>query len=61
MIFRPRPNDDKSFTKNGQVFTPSNGISDNILELNLTLEQLTFGPSLGGIPNRGLFEQSTIT
>jgi len=26
---------------------------DNVLELNLTLETLSFSPSLGGIPNRG--------
>jgi hypothetical protein len=27
--------------------------SDNVLELNLTLETLSFSPSLGSIPNRG--------
>src|ERR1700735_4517143 len=27
--------------------------SDNILELNLTSESLSFSPSLGSVPNRG--------
>ena len=35
-------------------------MNDNILELNLTTEQLTFGENLGKIPNRGLFGQSDI-
>ncbi|KAK5675615.1 hypothetical protein LTS10_011715 [Elasticomyces elasticus] len=34
---------------------------DNILELNLTTEQLTFGSTIGDIPNRGLFGQPDIT
>jgi hypothetical protein len=33
--------------------------SDNILELNLTSEKLTFSPSLGSVPNRGA-EQADI-
>lgn len=49
MIFRPRPNNDKTpFDK-----TPV-GPNDNVLELNLTTEQLTFGETIGDIPNRGL-------
>ena len=47
MIFRP---------DNPQTPTvlpiPVNG-SDNVLELNLTLETLSFSPSLGSVPNRG--------
>jgi len=34
---------------------PSNG-SDNILELNLTSENLSFSPALGAVPNRGLLQ-----
>ena len=33
---------------------------DNILELNLTTEQLTFGDTIGRIPNRGLQAQKDI-
>ena len=32
--------------------------SDNVLELNLTLETLSFSPSLGSIPNRGSATQA---
>jgi hypothetical protein len=31
--------------------------SDNILELNLTAETLTFSPGLGSVPNRGSLQQ----
>ncbi len=34
--------------------------SDNILELNLTSENLTFSPSLGSVPNRGTTPQGDI-
>jgi hypothetical protein len=34
--------------------------SDNILELNLTSESLTFSPSLGTVPNRGTSPQGDI-
>ena len=34
--------------------------SDNVLELNLTLETLSFSPSLGSIPNRGSGTQDDI-
>lgn len=33
---------------------PASGPSDNILELNITTENLAFSASLGSIPNRGL-------
>jgi hypothetical protein len=50
MIFCPRPkNDTTSFP-----ITPPSQPDDNILELNLTTEQLTFGGTIGDIPNRGL-------
>ena len=35
-------------------------VSDNILELNLTSETLTFSPSLGAVPNRGSNPQGDI-
>lgn len=50
LIFRPRPGDDKTDFPE----SPPNGPNDNILELNLTTEQLTFGATIGDIPNRGL-------
>ncbi len=34
--------------------------SDNVLELNLTLETLSFSPSLGSVPNRGTGAQGDI-
>jgi hypothetical protein len=49
LIFRPRPNNDKTPFDNPPV-----GPTDNVLELNLTTEQLTFGETIGDIPNRGL-------
>lgn len=52
-IFRPRFNSGPT--------APSDGPNDNILELNLTTEQLTFGATLGKIPNRGFAEQPDIT
>jgi hypothetical protein len=35
-------------------------VSDNILELNLTSESLSFSPSLGAVPNRGSNPQGDI-
>jgi hypothetical protein len=35
--------------------TPVTG-SDNLLELNLTTETLSFSPSLGSVPNRGMLQ-----
>src|SRR5579871_4511886 len=46
-IFRP----DSTNTPTG-LPTPVTG-SDNVLELNLTSESLSFSPSLGSVPNRG--------
>ena len=39
------------------VPSPAEGNPDNILELNLTHETLTFLPSLGAVPNRGEVQQ----
>ena len=61
LIWRPRPDDDTTFPV--PAIPPKKkpeGPGDNILELNLTTEQLTFGENLGKIPNRGLFGQSDI-
>jgi hypothetical protein len=38
------------------IFRPHEPGSDNILELNLTHEELTFSPSLGSVPNRGMVQ-----
>jgi hypothetical protein len=35
-------------------------VSDNILELNLTSESLSFSPSLGAVPNRGTTPQGDV-
>ena len=45
------------------IFRPQTGeaLGDNLLQLNLTTEQLTFGATIGSIPNRGLFGQPDIT
>jgi hypothetical protein len=42
--------------------TPTKNLpaSDNVLELNLTLETLSFGTSLGSVPNRGSGNQPDI-
>ncbi len=58
LIFRPRSDTDQTPLpiKPGSDAGPN----DNILELNLTTEQLTFGEPLGKIPNRGLFGQPDI-
>ena len=51
MIFRPR----SDVPLPGEApLVASVGPNDNVLELNLTLEQWTFGQTIGGIPNRGL-------
>ncbi|HET6842275.1 MAG TPA: heme-binding protein [Candidatus Angelobacter sp.] len=54
-IFRP----DSTATPTPLPF-PITG-SDNILELNLTSETLSFSPPLGAIPNRGTDKQGDIT
>jgi hypothetical protein len=51
LIFRPRPKVD---TTPFPIPTPPEGANDNVLELNLTTEQLTFGRTIGKVPNRGL-------
>ncbi|KAM7192064.1 hypothetical protein V8F20_009040 [Naviculisporaceae sp. PSN 640] len=53
MIWVPTPF--KTLVTNGP-----DGPNDNKLLLNLTTEQLTFGPTLGNIPNRGFGNQSDI-
>ena len=50
-----RPNSTKSPT-----FPPPLDTSDNVLELNLTEETLSFSPNLSSIPNRGLGSQSDL-
>jgi hypothetical protein len=52
-IFRP----DNPITP---TVLPSPVVSDNILELNLTSETLSFSPSLGSVPNRGTNPQGDI-
>src|ERR1700761_8524084 len=51
-----RPNNDKTPTP---LPTPVAG-SDNVLELNITSETLSFSPSLGSVPNRGSDPQGDI-
>jgi hypothetical protein len=53
-IFRP-----DSQAKPTTLPTPVTG-SDNVLELNLTQETLSFSPSLGDVPNRGTGNQPDI-
>ena len=46
------------------IFRPNSGpptSSDNVLELNLTTETLTFSAPLGNVPNRGLKSQPDIS
>ena len=50
-IFRPQ----SSVTPSGPVLS-----GDNVLELNLTEETLSFSPPLGSVPNRGIASQSDI-
>lgn len=48
-IFRPQSSTTPTvFTNN-----PTQGNTDNVLELNLTAETLTFAGALGSVPNRG--------
>ena len=55
LIFRPRADG-----PDGLPIEPASGPNDNILELNLTTEQLSFGAPIGDIPNRGLQAQPDI-
>jgi hypothetical protein len=50
-----RPNNTKTPT-----FPPPLSTSDNVLELNLTQESLSFSPNLSSIPNRGSGNQKDI-
>ncbi len=52
-----RPNSSVTPTK---LPVPGTGPSDNILELNLTQETLSFGAPLGTVPNRGFGSQADI-
>ena len=55
-IFRPQSSaTPTTFTQN-----PTQGPTDNVLELNLTTETLAFADALGSVPNRGLFAQGDI-
>jgi hypothetical protein len=51
-IFRPQ---DFAVTPT-TLSNPTHGPDDNILELNLTEEILSFSPALGSIPNRGMVQ-----
>src|SRR5512144_89422 len=51
-IFRPQ---DFAITPT-PLPNPTHGPDDNVLELNLTQETLSFSPSLGSIPNRGMVQ-----
>jgi hypothetical protein len=51
-IFRPQ---DFAVTPT-RLPNPAHGPDDNILELNLTEETLSFSPALGSIPNRGMVQ-----
>jgi hypothetical protein len=55
MIFRPN-----STTTPTLLPTPVVPPADNVLELNLVEEQLTFSKSLGSVPNRGTTPQGDI-
>lgn len=55
-IFRPQ----SSATPTTFPNNPTQGITDNVLELNLTTETLAFADALGSVPNRGLFAQGDI-
>ena len=55
-IFRPQ----SSATPTTFPNNPTQGITDNVLELNLTAETLAFSGALGSVPNRGLFAQGDI-
>lgn len=59
LIFRPRANSFNNFPT--PVAPESHGFPpDNVLELNLTRETLSFSKQLGSVPNRGLAEQDDI-
>jgi len=49
-----RPDSPNTPTKLPVPVSPS--VTDNVLELNLTEETLSFSPSLGAVPNRGMVQ-----
>jgi hypothetical protein len=55
-IFRP----DSPNTPTALPIPVSPTVNDNILELNLTQETLSFSPSLGAVPNRGMVQADAI-
>lgn len=52
-IFRPN----STVTPTQLPHMPPEGPPDNVLELNLTSETLSFSPALGNVPNRGSSQQ----
>ena len=61
LIFRPNSGPPTTTTFPNPVSpAPPNAPSENVLELNLTTETLSFSPSLGSVPNRGLEKQNDI-
>jgi hypothetical protein len=52
-IFRPQ----NAASPTPLPVTPPGPLSDNILELNLTQETLSFSPALGNVPNRGFAQK----
>lgn len=61
MIFRPNSAAPTTTTfPNPVTPTPPTPPSENVLELNLTRETLSFSSSLGNVPNRGLESQNDI-
>lgn len=59
-IFRPNSGPNGTTFPNPVNPPPPNPPSENVLELNLTLETLSFSAPLGSVPNRGLETQSDI-
>lgn len=59
MIFRP--NSGQTTFPKPVTPPPPTPPSENVLELNLTTETLTFSAPLGNVPNRGLEQQTDIT
>jgi hypothetical protein len=55
-----RPDNAVSPTQLPNIVPPPPPPRDNILELNLTFESLSFSPSLGSVPNRGTTPQRDI-
>ncbi|HTZ66746.1 MAG TPA: heme-binding protein [Roseiarcus sp.] len=61
MIFRPNSNPPTTtLFPNPVTPTPPAVPNENVLELNLTTETLTFSAALGNVPNRGLQVQNDI-